>query len=460
MPRSGGFNRTIKLGIGIVDILIYYFSFIVSFNLRYDIILFSNWDAFTSAIPFIAVVFVFINILFGIYVLYDKRVIDIFSLTLIGQVLMSVLIMAMTFLGRWFAFPRLIILMSFAISVLGLTLWRLIVLHLYWRKSPLSRINIVGSPEDCRETLFNLEMNNNRQYKVTGITTDHFYENIVSNVNDFEVFYLQNSIPHEELSRITSFLTFSDKRIFLPANFSNIFMTRNRIMNIDDESIIAVTKFEISPETDAIKRIFDIVISLAMLIVTAPITILTGLLIKINDGGPALYKQTRITKGSEEFDVLKFRSMRVDAEKMSGPVLASDDDPRVTKIGKFIRSTRIDELPQLINVLKGDMSLVGPRPERPFFVDQFVEETPYYALRHNVRAGITGYAQVYGKYSTDFAHKLRFDLVYIKNYSFLLDLQILLQTIKIVFNKVSSRGVDEELSAETMKIPEHIRVFK
>src|SRR5699024_12761423 len=139
-----------------------------------------------------------------------------------------------------------------------------------------------------------------------------------------------------------------------------------------------------------------------------------------------------------------FRTMKITAEDSTGPVLATTNDTRVTSIGKYLRSLRIDELPQLFNVLKGDMSLVGPRPERPFFVEQFQQENPYYYLRHTVRAGITGYAQVYGKYSTDFNSKLKFDLLYIKNYSLMMDIQILFQTVKILFDKVSSEGVNSD----------------
>ena len=168
-----------------------------------------------------------------------------------------------------------------------------------------------------------------------------------------------------------------------------------------------------------------------------------AILVKQSSEGPILYKQTRITKDGKEFEILKFRSMGITAEKESGPVLATSNDMRVTPVGKYLRSLRIDELPQLFNVLKGDMSIVGPRPERPFFVDQFKEENPHYYLRHNVRAGITGYAQVYGKYASDFNSKLNFDLIYIKEYSLILDLKIMLQTVKILFDKVSSRGLDE-----------------
>src|SRR5699024_1649066 len=185
----------------------------------------------------------------------------------------------------------------------------------------------------------------------------------------------------------------------------------NRIMNIDDESLIAIAKFEISSEKDTVKRIIDIIVSMIMIVITSPIMIIAALLIKLTSKGPVFYKQVRITRNQKEFEILKFRSMHIDAEELSGPVLAQAEDPRVTKDGKYLRSLRIDELPQVFNVLKGDMSLIGPRPERPYFVEQFQDNNSYYYLRHTVRAGITGYAQVYGKYSTDFNSKLKFDLL-------------------------------------------------
>src|SRR5699024_10908369 len=157
---------------------------------------------------------------------------------------------------------------------------------------------------------------------------------------------------------------------------------------------------------------------------------------------------------------VKFRTMSATTEKDTGPVLATANDARVTPVGKYLRSLRIDELPQLFNVLKGDMSLVGPRPERPHFVNQFKKANRYYYLRHSVRAGITGYAQVNGKYATDFYSKLNFYLLYIKQYSLILDIQILLQTIKTLFDKVSSQGVEEEGNLESYKLPKHINIYR
>ena len=152
----------------------------------------------------------------------------------------------------------------------------------------------------------------------------------------------------------------------------------------------------------------------------------------------------RLTKDGKQFHILKFRSMCVDAEKYSGAVLsAGERDPRVTKVGRVIRACRVDELPQLLNILKGDMSLVGPRPERPEIAAEYEKTLPEFALRLQVRAGLTGYAQVYGKYNTTPYDKLKLDLTYIENYSFLLDLQLIATTVKILFQKENTEGVDQ-----------------
>lgn len=172
--------------------------------------------------------------------------------------------------------------------------------------------------------------------------------------------------------------------------------------------------------------------------------LVVSILIKIDSRGPIFFKQDRVTENGKTFYVYKFRTMVENAEKLTGPVLATDNDPRITKIGNILRATRIDEIPQIINVFSGNMSIVGPRPERQFFIDQYLESTPEFAFRTAVKAGITGLAQVSGKYTTTFEDKLRYDLMYIKNYSFLLDMKILFKTIKVVFTKEASAGLSED----------------
>ena len=191
-----------------------------------------------------------------------------------------------------------------------------------------------------------------------------------------------------------------------------------------------------------IKRLSDVLFSLVLIAVSAPIMLVTALLIKLDSRGPVLYKQERVGQNNSSFMVAKFRSMRTDAEKDGKPQWASAQDSRVTRVGNVIRKLRIDELPQLFNVLKGEMSLVGPRPERPFFVEQLTEQIPYFAVRHSVKPGVTGWAQVryaYGATVEDAQNKLQYDLYYVKNHSLFLDLVVLFETIGVVLTGKGAR---------------------
>ena len=188
----------------------------------------------------------------------------------------------------------------------------------------------------------------------------------------------------------------------------------------------------------------DLVIAVLGLVITSPILLIVAVCIKVCDGGPVFFFQERCTLGGKVFRICKFRSMIVDAEKDGKSRPATDDDDRITPVGKVIRKTRIDELPQLFNVLKGDMSIVGPRPERVEHVEIYTKEIPEFVYRMKVKGGLTGYAQVYGKYNTTAYDKLKMDLMYIENYSFLLDVKLILMTIKVMFMKASTEGFSEK----------------
>jgi sugar transferase (PEP-CTERM system associated) len=193
--------------------------------------------------------------------------------------------------------------------------------------------------------------------------------------------------------------------------------------------------FDQSLLRSGIKRVFDLVASGILLAATLPIMLITAICILLEDGPPIFYRQERVGKGGKTFMVLKFRSMRNDAEKGGKPQWAATDDPRITRVGRIIRKLRIDELPQIFNVLNGDMSFVGPRPERPYFVDQLCAEVPFYNVRHSIKPGITGWAQVryrYGASVEDAIEKLQYDLYYVKNHSLFLDVIILIDTIEVV----------------------------
>ena len=230
---------------------------------------------------------------------------------------------------------------------------------------------------------------------------------------------------------------------FLPHVGDTIMQDAKHIRSFDSP-VLYVERKVLDPEYAFIKRAFDICASLLGLIVCSPIMLFTAIAIKSYDKGPAFYKQVRLTKDGREFKILKFRSMRVDAEKDGVARLSTGDkDDRITPIGRWIRKCRIDELPQLINILKGDMSVVGPRPERPEIAEQYYKTMPDFRLRLQVKAGLTGYAQIYGKYNTDPYEKLEFDLLYIKNMDMLNDLQLIFATFSILFLPESTEGVKE-----------------
>ena len=193
--------------------------------------------------------------------------------------------------------------------------------------------------------------------------------------------------------------------------------------------------FHRSKWNDLLKRILDLTVGVIGLVVSLPLMILVGIIIRLDSRGPIVYRQTRVGRMGHLFEVLKFRSMRVDAEEGTGAKWASENDPRITRVGRFLRKYRLDELPQFVNVIRGDMSFVGPRPERPCFVEELREKIPYYDERHSVRPGLTGWAQVqysYGSSIEDAFNKLEYDLFYLKNVSLIFDLAIIFRTIRIV----------------------------
>ena len=207
--------------------------------------------------------------------------------------------------------------------------------------------------------------------------------------------------------------------------------------------MLRVAKYNPTPEYLICKRTFDIVVSGLALILFSPLMVILAIIIR-RDGGTAFYRQKRLTKDGRIFEILKFRSMRMDAEKDGVARLSSGEaDPRITKVGRFIRACRFDELPQLINILRGDMSIVGPRPERPEIAEQYKKELPEFDLRLQCKCGLTGYAQVYGQYNTTPYDKLLMDLMYIARPSFIEDLKICFATVKILFEKESTEGVAE-----------------
>ena len=259
---------------------------------------------------------------------------------------------------------------------------------------------------------------------------------------------LINDVPAQVENKIIKLCFDKDVRTYVVPKIADIILKCSDSINVIDTPLYLSRNFGMSFGQRFAKRAMDIILSGLALIVFSPIFLITALAIKIEDHGPVFFKQERVTKNGKHFMILKFRSMIVDAEKDGRPHPAGEKDDRITKVGNIIRACRVDELPQLFNIFAGDMSIVGPRPERYEHVIKYTQDIPEFKFREKVKGGLTGYAQVYGKYNTSALDKLKLDLTYIANYSVLLDFQIIFETIKILFQKESTEGFDSERAKE------------
>lgn len=273
------------------------------------------------------------------------------------------------------------------------------------------------------------------------LSTELGYRELCRQIVEYDAVVI-NDIPPKLRNDLLKFCYEQHLRVYLVPKITDVIIRGARDVTLFDTPLVRIMNSGPSLMQRIIKRAMDLVLSSIALVIASPFLLAIAIAIKAEDGGPVFYKQKRLTLNDKEFNILKFRSMIVDAEKFTGEVLADEDDPRITKVGKFIRATRLDELPQIINIFLGDMSIVGPRPERKCFIDEFCKEMPEFAYRTRVKGGLTGYAQVYGKYNTTPYDKLRFDLMYIENYSILLDLKLMILTLRIIFSKESTEGID------------------
>ena len=250
-------------------------------------------------------------------------------------------------------------------------------------------------------------------------------------------------LPSQIRNRYLKYCFSHSIRCYMSPKISDIILLGTDRIHLFDTPLLMCRNQGLSMEQRAFKRVLDIIISGLGIIVSSPIMLIIAIAVKAYDGGPVFYLQDRLTYKGKEFRIRKFRSMCVDSEK-NGARLASKHDSRITPVGHILRNLHLDELPQLFNVFMGDMSLVGPRPERDVIMQEYEKEIPEFHYRLKVKAGLTGYAQVYGKYNTTPYDKLKLDLFYIENYSFLLDIKLLFMTVKIFFQKEVSEGVDDD----------------
>lgn len=334
--------------------------------------------------------------------------------------------------------PIVVLLATQALLVL---LYVLLIKFLYYHLyPPYNMVMIYGTRNAA---IMKLKMDHRRdKYKVDSlISVDKGLDYICQEITKYDAVVL-NDVPAEIRNDIVKFCYQKALRVYVVPKITDIILKNGEDISVFDTPLLLVHGQGLTFGQRFVKRAMDISLCLLALLVFSPVMAVIALAIKLEDGGPVFYRQKRATYGGKAFDILKFRSMIVNAESAGISIPATGRDPRITRIGRLIRATRLDELPQLLNIIRGDMSIVGPRPERLEHMEQYGSEIPEFYYRLKVKGGLTGYAQIYGKYNTSAYDKIRLDLMYIEHYSLSLDIKLILMTIRILFSKESTEGFD------------------
>ena len=308
---------------------------------------------------------------------------------------------------------------------------------------PPYKITVLYQEYDPQDILRKVSTRKDKYRIARTVNVDMEWEELLSVIDNSEAIMVYD--VHSELrNKITKYCYEKGIRLYVTPKISDILLRSSENIHVFDTPLLLLRNNGLNFEQRVIKRLLDIAVSIVVIVLMSPIMLIIAIAIKLYDGGPVFFKQKRCTLNGKVFEIHKFRSMIVDAEKDGISVPATEKDPRITPVGDIIRKTRLDELPQIFDILVGNMSLVGPRPERIEHVEKYTKDIPEFAYRLKVKGGLTGYAQIYGKYNTSAYDKLKLDLMYIQNYSILLDFKLILMTVKIIFMKESTEGFDEK----------------
>ena len=378
----------------------------------------------------------------GLKVGYLKRVDVFYSLTLALLCTNVVEYFEITLINRWFLSPGPMIEMT-GLQLILIIIWIWGSRYIYSKLYRARKLLVIYGDRDPGDDLIHKMNSRKDKYDISG--------KVHSSVGEREIHKLMRNydgviiwdLPSMERNRYLKYCFAHSIRCYVSPKISDIILMGSDRIHLFDTPLLMSRNMGLSIDQRAAKRVMDMVISGIGIVITSPIMLIIALAVKLYDRGPVFYFQERLTVGGRSFMICKFSSMCVDSEK-NGARLASKHDSRITPVGKVLRNLHLDELPQLFNVFKGDMSLVGPRPERKTIMREYEKELPEFYYRLKVKAGLTGYAQVYGKYNTTPYDKLKLDLFYIENYSFLLDIKLIFMTVKIFFQKEVSEGVDDK----------------
>ena len=394
-----------------------------------------------------------VALVFMLLYIYFARTYDAFFIShnTIGEIVISQSLAAFLADGAMYAVIVLLsrklvnplpLIISFVLQSALTAFWSWIANIIYYKLYPAKKTLIIYDVRrGMRELIRKYHME--KKFDIKGSMQVDECLNDLSVIDDMEVVFLSGVHTHER-NIILKYCMYHDKLVYVIPRVGDVIMSGAQQVHLFHLPMMRTGRYRPNPEYVIMKRLFDIVASALGLILLSPLFLVVAIIIKASDKGPVIYKQERLTKDGKRFMIHKFRSMRADAEKDGIPRLSTGAfDERITPVGRFIRRHRIDELPQLFDILIGNLSVVGPRPERPEITEEYMKEIPEFQLRLQTKAGLTGYAQIYGKYNTTPYDKLQLDLMYIAHPSFAEDIRICFATLRILFKPSSTEGVAE-----------------
>lgn len=397
-----------------------------------------NW----AVIGLYVLIVYFFTKVFGGYNIGYMRISDV-ALSHVLAILLSSVVgyLEICMIGRDYMDPKPVLFMML-VEVVFILPWIYVMRKMYGFLYPPRQMLVIYGHYSPDDLIAKINTRKDKYNICESVSYEIGYEQLYPMILEYNAVVLCD-LPAQARNQIMKYCYQESVRTYVTPKISDILFRGADDIHMFDTPLLLSRNHGLSIDQRMIKRVADVFLSLLGIIAASPFMLFIALAVKLYDRGPVLYRQERLTRDGKPFMIYKFRSMSVDSEK-SGARLAAKGDHRVTPVGKVIRNIHFDELPQLFNILKGDMSMVGPRPERQEISDRYTEEIPEFVLRTKVKAGLTGYAQVYGKYNTTPYDKLKLDLTYIENYSVWLDMKIMLLTFKILFQKENTEGVDEE----------------
>lgn len=362
---------------------------------------------------------------------------------LIGSVSQTILILIFLLRNEGAEISLITLLISLCIQVTTISVTHMIARYVKQRDQSRKRVLIIEGETSFAQSFIEKSINQNKWYINVRVLHQPDKDSLTFALLNSDLIVFGDCVQEKE--KFVRLCLDYGKEILLQPDTYDLFIAHSQIGHIDDMLTLSVNPHKLTLLQKMSKRLIDLLGAVLIAILLSPILVALYIIIPLTSKGAAIYQQERTGMGCRTFQLYKFRSMISDAEQRTGPVLATENDPRITKLGRWMRSVRFDELPQLLNVIKGEMSLIGPRPERPFFTEQFAVENPDYMYRFAVKPGITGLAQVMGKYSSIPEQKLRFDIMYVQNYSIWLDVKIAFRTVYTILQKEQSVGVKQTL---------------